>query len=251
MTSSAFSMGESVHKAENIAKGGKIFSPGDFSSSEVIIDGDFQETATLLEKNKDRELILELKKTGYIEKIKVFFKNKNPDYQVSVNKAGSLGLSTDFLNWKKVTTGKKESIKKSEEIIEDIFYCDDLAAKYIKLQFPKKEEIEILEVEVYPTEDYVLELNNIEVKEGSDKTVISFESNFDTSAQIAYGYNYDYVYENALRKTIMDLSFRKKHVMTIPKLIPRTSYRFQIILTDYNNKIKKSGFILFTTKKKV
>ena len=81
------------------------------------------------------------------------------------------------------------------------------------------------------------------------KVKISYKTNLETTAQIVYGYNYDFIFEERLPATIMDFHPAKEHTTELSNLIPRTSYRFQIRVRDYQNNTAETKYYLVTTTK--
>ena len=77
---------------------------------------------------------------------------------------------------------------------------------------------------------------------------VTFQTNKPVSGQIRYGTNYDFVNAHQLTSAQLILNETTQHEIKIDSLLPKTSYRYQIILKDpVSGEKAQSDYYLVTT----
>lgn len=223
-----FSFGEQPLKENNIAAKAVVINPTNKPDLKKINDGD------IYNQQNFNSIILDLNKLNYLNKLEIF-KPENIE---------NIGLSEDIVNWQSISPNVQ-----GKEKLE--YLLDGKAGRYIRLTAKDSDkEARCSEIAIYPLTDYKLQFEDISASSDITSCVIHIRTSVATLVQTIYGYNYDFIYNKKLDFSISTLSPGKDHYIKITDLLPSTTYRYQIKVTDFNDKTIYSNFFTFTTKNK-
>jgi hypothetical protein len=84
-----------------------------------------------------------------------------------------------------------------------------------------------------------LAINDITASEiTQSQIVVKFTTNLPVSSQVRYGLNYDFVNNQKLTSSALNLEPNTTHAVALTNLKPKTSYRYQVLLRDPNTNEK-------------
>ncbi len=220
-----FGFGEQPIRPNNIAASATLMVDKEkYPEYKKVIDGDLNTAAEF------SALFLDLGKLQYLDKIEVFQK-ENLD---------GIMLSQDIVNWTELI---KPTGKTNERYT---FELKGQEGRYLKVLNSKGTPCS--EITVYPYTDYTLQFENLTATPDITSCLISVKTNVSVLTNTIYGYNYDFIYNKKLEFAISTLTPGKENIVRINDLKPETTYRYQVIVTDFNNRSMYSNYFTFTTK---
>jgi hypothetical protein len=94
-----------------------------------------------------------------------------------------------------------------------------------------------------------LTINDITASEiTQSQIVIKFNTNLPVTSQVRYGLNYDFVNNQKLTSSALNLEPTTSHAVALTNLKAKTSYRYQVLLRDPNTGDKVySDFLMANT----
>lgn len=220
-----WSFGEPPLREGNIAS--KISILGSTES-----DADYKQLSdkNLSQPIKFKDIIIDISKLTYLDKVEIF----------SAKNITGLKLSEDIINWTELVT--PSAINGDRQIYD----LEGREGRYLK--FIGKDELSCSEIAIYAMNDYTLQFLDISASPNTKDCVIHVKTNVATLTHTIYGYNYDFIYNKKLEFSISTLTPGKEHYIKITDLMPATTYRYQVKVTDFNDRTIFSNFFTFTTK---
>lgn len=222
-----FAIGEQPIKNNNIGTQASVINPPNKLELKKLLDQDINSS------EKFSSLIIDLNKLQYLSSIEIF---KPQQIQ-------GISISEDIVNWSGLITPNYSSNEKNSYALQG------KPGRYIKvLPKDKEKEASCSEIAIYPYTDYELKFEDISTSTDATSCIVHIKTSVATLVQTIYGYNYDFIYNKKLDFSISTLSPGKEHLVKISDLLPATTYRYQIKVTDFNDKTIYSNFFTFTTK---
>ena len=118
-------------------------------------------------------------------------------------------------------------------------------ARFIKIEFnytSGKKPLKLKEVKINKAVDYSVNISNIKILNVKEHSVqIYWETDIETTSQIRYGIN-------NTGNLSTEMTYRKKHIMELDKLLKGTLYYYNVVAVSLDKKVVNSKILTFTTK---